>query len=226
MKAFILLSGGMDSATLLASAIKDFGKENVTAVSIDYGQLHKLRELEMASKLADHFKVHRLEYNIQDSIGKGGLTDSNMEIPDVGYDELTGVSPTYVPFRNGLLLSTVTSLAAGSIEGTGEDAVVGYGAHAEDAENWAYPDCTPEFIGAMAAAIYIGSYHKIRLYTPLMWLKKSAVVTLGADLDVPFELTWSCYRGLERHCGTCPTCRARKTAFEDAYMPDPTEYAT
>ena len=219
MKASILLSGGMDSATLLACAIRDFGKVNVEAVNIDYGQRH-VKEMDFARKLCWHLDVPCKTYSIKDSIGKGGLSDEELVIPDISYDEIEGVSPTYVPFRNGLLLSTITSLVSASGEG-----VVGYGAHAEDAENWAYPDCTPEFIGAMASAIYIGTYHKYRLYTPLMWLSKNEVVSLGTSLGVPFELTWSCYKGEELHCGTCPTCLARKQAFKEAGVVDPTGYA-
>lgn len=227
-QAFILLSGGMDSATLLGMAIKAYGQENVLALSLDYGQLHRAKELAMARELMHHYGVRHEIHNIQDSIGKGGLSDPSLRVPDISYDEITGVSPTYVPFRNGLLLATITSLAAGYIESNldeCEDGVVGYGAHAEDAANWAYPDCTPEFIGAMASAIYIGSYHKIRLWTPLMWMAKSGVVTIGTDINVPYEITWSCYKGEEKHCGTCPTCRARKQAFIDAGVIDPTDYA-
>ncbi|KAH0533925.1 hypothetical protein GP486_008951 [Trichoglossum hirsutum] len=100
-----------------------------------------------------------------------------------------------------------------------------FGAHSEDAAGWAYPDCTPEFIGAMANAIYIGSYRTIRLYTPLQWLMKKDIVELGFDLGVPFEDTWSCYKGEALQCGVCPTCRSRREAFEAIGEEDPTEYA-
>ncbi|MEE8599015.1 MAG: 7-cyano-7-deazaguanine synthase, partial [Dehalococcoidales bacterium] len=98
------------------------------------------------------------------------------------------------------------------------------GVHAEDAENWAYPDCTPEFMGGMANAIYIGTYRKIRLYTPLIWMKKYQIVEAGEALDVPWADTWSCYEGLQFHCGVCPTCRARMEAFSNAGVIDPTQY--
>src|SRR5690606_32391056 len=100
-----------------------------------------------------------------------------------------------------------------------------YGAHAEDAQNWAYPDCTPEFIGAMANAIFIGSYQRLRLWAPLMNMQKYQIVRVGADLGVPFHLTTSCYKGGDKHCGTCPTCISRKGAFIRANVPDPTVYA-
>jgi 7-cyano-7-deazaguanine synthase len=100
-----------------------------------------------------------------------------------------------------------------------------FGAHAEDAANWAYPDCTPEFIGAMANAIYVGTYYTVRLYTPIMWMSKAEVVRWGNELQVPFDMTWSCYKGGDLQCGECPTCISRHNAFLDAGIPDPTTYA-
>jgi 7-cyano-7-deazaguanine synthase len=101
-----------------------------------------------------------------------------------------------------------------------------FGAHAEDARAWAYPDCTPEFIGAMANAIYIGSYQQLRLRTPLEWLTKADIIQLGDRLGVPWEQTWSCYAGGQSHCGTCPTCRARRQGFVRAGVYDPTMYSS
>lgn len=218
-KAYILLSGGLDSTTLLAEAVHLYGHHAVTALSIDYGQRHAI-ELEKASHIADHYQVVHRIWNVASSMGKGGLSDPDAPVPEVDYSELQGVSPTYVPFRNGLLLATITSLASEDPECE----VVGYGAHAEDAANWAYPDCTPEFIGAMANAIYIGTYHKIRLFTPYMWSTKSDIIRRGTELRVPYVLTWSCYKGGELHCGTCSTCRARHAAFRTAGENDPTIY--
>ncbi len=171
------------------------------------------------------------------------LTDDsrgNVEVPNIDYADIKGVSPTYVPFRNGLMLSALTAHAqkwvneqnkindGEVLEGAESDkpsAGIYFGAHSEDAHNWAYPDCTPEFIGAMANAIYIGSYMQIRLHTPIQWMQKSDVVALGTKLGVPYENTWSCYKGETLQCGTCPTCRSRKQAFIAAGVPDPTEYA-
>jgi 7-cyano-7-deazaguanine synthase len=160
-------------------------------------------------------------HNIEGFISKGGLTDENLEIPPVDYEDLPhGVSPTYVPFRNGTMLSLVAGMAAVDPEAE----AVYAGVHAEDGDNWAYPDCTPEFIGGMANAIYVGTYHKVRLYTPLIWMRKWQIVERGEQLGVPWDLTWSCYEGREDHCGVCPTCRARKAAFRDAGVSDPTIY--
>ncbi len=212
---YVLHSGGIDSSVCLAYAVNTF--ENVIALSVNYGQRHQ-RELDCARTLRGFYDIDSKELPL--SLGIGGLTDPNQVIPQVGYDQIEGVSPSYVPFRNGALLSLATSQAQGDPEGVG----VMYGAHAEDAANWAYPDCTPEFIGAMASAIYIGTYHRVRLYTPLMWMDKASVVTLGAKLGVPFQYTWSCYEAGAVHCGVCPTCRARQLAFRTAGIPDPTAY--
>ena len=142
--------------------------------------------------------------------------------PNVTYEELAeskGVSPTYVPFRNGTLLSIATAL--GLTLGVNW---LYYGAHAEDARNWAYPDCTPEFNGSMANAIYIGTYNKIRLVTPLQNYTKTEIIQKSAERRTPAELTYSCYNGGEIHCGTCPTCVARQKAFRYAGYIDPVEY--
>jgi 7-cyano-7-deazaguanine synthase len=150
------------------------------------------------------------------------IDDNELEMPQASYEELSdefGVSPTYVPYRNGNLLSLATAVAL--VEGAGE---VWAGMHAEDAHNWAYPDCTPEFLGAMASAIYVGSYHEVRLITPHMWRTKADVVQSGFDLKVPFELTWSCYEGRNQACGVCPTCVGRIQAFARVGEVDPISY--
>ena len=219
-KAYVLLSGGVDSSTALAFANHDFGGR-VAAVSVNYGQRHQ-KEIEQAEKVARHFENQFIVRDITGFIQKGGLTDADLDIPPVGYDELPhGVSPTYVPFRNGTLLSLIAGMAAVDPEAE----AVYCGVHAEDAENWAYPDCTPEFMGGMANAIYIGTYHKVRLYTPLIFMRKNEIVAAGQYLGVPWKDTWSCYEGGTFHCGICPTCRARRAAFAGAGVIDPTVYA-
>jgi 7-cyano-7-deazaguanine synthase len=286
-KAFVLLSGGMDSTTCLYKAIHDYAEDNwedvvsriannaysydtegaasttmdpitwVEAISINYGQRHT-KELEYAKATCDRLGI---KHTILD-VGKllSGATVmltsesvGTVEVPDVSYADIKGVSPTYVPFRNGLMLAALTAhaqkyvneqideLAEELISQEGSEYLptdakaeatdaakdlvgIYFGAHSEDAQNWAYPDCTPEFIGSMANAIYVGSYFSIRLHTPIQWLMKHEIVTLGNKLGVPFEGTWSCYKGETFHCGTCPTCRSRKEAFEIAGIHDPTRY--
>ena len=249
-KAFVLLSGGIDSTTCLYQARKNLGggdSGEIEAISIDYGQKH-LKEISIAKECCEELGISHKVLPLGDLLKGRGimLTDADVEIPSVSYDQIVGVSPTYVPFRNGTMLSVIAALAQKYVKETiqfqieldprmNEIAVleqarnsvgIYFGAHAEDAQNWAYPDCTPEFIGSMANAIYTGTYYTTRLHAPLMNLDKSQVITLGASLGVPFEKTWSCYVGGKMHCGKCPTCQSRRDGFIKAGVNDPTEYAT
>lgn len=252
-KAFVLLSGGVDSTTCLAVAYEAFNG-NVEAISIDYGQRH-VKEIECARSICDHYGINHGTIDLRGVMSGASvmLTDRSVDVPDISYDEIKGVSPTYVPFRNGTMLAALAAHAQKYVNeqiaeyadkhrsdhvggATQEDVekatamakdLVGiyFGAHAEDANNWAYPDCTPEFVGAMANAIYVGTYFTVRLHTPFVNSTKSEIISKGSDLAVPYDLTWSCYKGEELHCGTCPTCRSRKQAFEAAGVMDPTSYA-
>ena len=222
MKAFVLHSGGIDSSTCLYKAIEDCGQENVLGISLFYGQRHK-KEIEHAADICQIAGVRHGTLKTAE-MPESMLTNPEKEIPRVSYGDLPeGKSPTYVPFRNGQLLSQVAGVAVASLE-PGEKGIVYFGAHAEDAANWAYADCTPEFIGAMANAIFVGTYSQVRLATPLEWLTKPEIITLGSRLGVPWEHTWSCYKGERLHCGTCPTCRSRREGFYIAGLKDPTEY--
>lgn len=221
-KAFVLLSGGVDSSTCLyAAAFRDgFGPSRTIGVSVQYGQRHSRAEVGKASEICDELGCDHEVIHIP--MPSGGLTDPQGEIPDISYDEIQGVSPTYVPFRNGLLIATLAGIAHAK---GGRGSAVYHGAHAEDARGGAYPDCTLEFIGAMAAAVEKGTYGEVQLKAPFIQSLKHEIILLGTKLGVPYEKTWSCYRGGEIHCGTCPTCRARKQAFFEASVPDPTQYA-
>lgn len=234
-RAYVLLSGGIDSTTCLYLAKREF--DEVHAVSINYGQRHST-EMVYARKSCAYLEVPHHTVDLSAVVPRTMLTDDESTLPNVSYDEISGVSPTYVPFRNGLMLSALASFVSGKIAAAqvspsagpgGKSAdekewAIYFGAHAEDAQNWAYPDCTPEFIGAVANAIYIGTYGQIRLHTPLEWLGKSSIIQLGTQLGVNWELTWSCYKGGDVHCGVCPTCRARRKGFIDAGVHDPTPY--
>lgn len=222
-KVFTLLSGGVDSSTTVAVARKDFPSSSIECVTVDYGQRHK-REMESASQIAAHFGADR---HILDLSGllSGMLVDKgsgNEEIPNASYAELPiGISPTYVSFRNGTMLSLLAARAQAWVmaEELARDveasATLYCGVHADDGVNWTYPDCTPEFIGSMASAILVGTYNKVRLRAPLQYMDKTEVVQTGYILNVPLNQTWSCYKGGDLHCGTCPTCRSRKEAFEN-----------
>lgn len=228
MKAYVLLSGGIDSSTCLYIAREEFA--DVEGVSIDYGQRHS-KEILSAMGLCAHLGIPHHIINLREIVPATMLTDPSREVPNISYDEIKGVSPTYVPFRNGLMLSAVTSFVHGELCKFGDSEkydglewAIYFGAHAEDAQNWAYPDCTPEFIGAMANAIHVGSYYKVRLHTPLEWKNKCQIIEWGDSLGVPWDKTWSCYKGGDLHCGTCPTCRARRAGFMQAGVTDPTVY--
>ncbi len=222
-KALVLLSGGLDSTTCLSLAVNSFGAANVSTLSLLYGQKHD-REVAAARAVAAHFGCKHQVFTLPDIFQGYGcsLVDSDKEHPEISYQEISdsfGVSPTYVPFRNGNMLSAAAALAL--VE---EADLIYYGAHAEDARGFAYPDCTPEFNGAMANAIYVGTYHKVRLITPLQWLSKKEVAELAHNLNAPIHLTYSCYAGREQHCGKCPTCVSRVEAFKQAGLKDPVAY--
>lgn len=255
-KVYVLLSGGVDSSAALGLAKLEFPNADFEAVTIDYGQRHDV-ELGAAKDIADHFKVPHVIIDAKGFMSgllvKADPVLGDAPMPEVSYDDLPkGISPTYVTFRNGLMLSilaaraqgwvmeqqhaeqTVQSMYNGPADHAPEEsefnAYIYLGIHADDGTNWAYPDCTQEFIGPMSAAIYTGTYNRVRVRAPFTFHNKSIVVQLGEMAGVPWDKTWSCYKGGEVHCGVCPTCRSRKEAFETlrkggVNIKDPTIYA-
>jgi 7-cyano-7-deazaguanine synthase len=238
-KVFCLLSGGVDSSTALSIAAEEFPDDPIEAVTIDYGQRHK-KEAECAATQAEAFSADHVVIPVGNLL-QGMLVDkgaNNEAIPEKSYAELPeGISPTYVTFRNGFMLSVLAARAQAWVmqmeklqaddHGHTEypEATIYMGVHADDGVNWAYPDCTPEFIGPMSAAIHVGTYNKVRLRAPLLYMTKPQVVEQGSKRGVDYANTWSCYKGKELHCGKCPTCLSRKEAFELNGLSDPTEYA-
>lgn len=222
MKALVLLSGGVDSSTCLAVAKEKFG-DNVMALSMYYGQKHS-KELESAKAVADYYQVELITMDLAKIFAHSNcslLKGSNEDIPQESYDqqlkERNGETvSTYVPFRNGLFLSTAASIALEY-----ECDVIYYGPHADDAAGNAYPDCSVEFNQAMEQAIYIGSGKKLRLEAPFVDKTKKDIVAEGLRLGVPYELTWSCYCGTEKPCHKCGTCIDRERAFEANGVIDP-----
>lgn len=235
-KTVVLLSGGMDSAVALAGAVRLSNEERfsprhfVLPISFQYGQKHSI-ETVSAQNLADfyglHHKVVDLPKDVFAGSGSALVAVDSTDMPSATYEALhdtVGPSPTYVPFRNANLISMAVAYAL-----TQKASLVVVGAHAEDAHNFAYPDCTPEFMGAMSAAIWVGTYYKVSLQVPFQHMSKADIVRLGLDLDVPFHLTNSCYQpvvlgGKALACGTCPTCRGRLEAFKKNDVLDPVGY--
>lgn len=230
MKALVLFSGGLDSTTCLAIAVSKYGSKNVTALSITYGQKHR-REIEAAEKIAEFYNVEKIDLDLS-LIFKFSdcslLESSNEKIPHKSYGEQlenTGGLPvsTYVPFRNGLFLSSAAAVAIS--KGCG---IIYYGAHSDDAAGNAYPDCSKQFNDAINTAIYVGSGKQVMIEAPFIGMTKAEVVKKGLELKAPYHLTWSCYEGGDVPCGECGTCIDRKKAFELNGIDDPalkgTEY--
>ena len=223
MKALVLFSGGVDSTTCLGMVIDKYGKENVICLSISYGQKHE-KELAAAKNIISYYGVESITLALEHIFAASDcslLTHSNKEIPQKSYDSQlkeTHGNPvsTYVPFRNGLFLSTAASIALSK-----DCEFIYYGAHMDDAAGNAYPDCSRSFFDAIATAIYEGSGKKLIAMAPFITLSKTQIVAKGIELEVPYELTWSCYEGSKEPCGKCGTCIDRKKAFENNNITDP-----
>jgi 7-cyano-7-deazaguanine synthase len=225
-KALVLSSGGVDSTTCLSVAIAEFGRENVSTVSIYYGQKHR-KELESAKKVADYYHVPHYELDLSAIFKYSNcslLAHSTEKIVHESYAEQIarngeGKVATYVPFRNGLMLSAVASLAMSIYEH--DEVSIYIGAHADDAAGNAYADCSQAFTDAMGQAIAIGTYNQCHIVAPFVGINKAGVVKKGLELGTPYELTWSCYEGGDKPCGTCGTCIDRAKAFAANGVPDP-----
>jgi 7-cyano-7-deazaguanine synthase len=207
----------MDSTTLLYALVNEGHK--VKAIGFNYGQRHQV-ELVQAQAIADECGVDYEEIDLssvgQVIAGQSSQLNPQVAVPDGHYTE-ESMKATVVPNRNMIMLS----VAVGHAIAIGYDAVA-YGAHAGD--HTIYPDCRAEFVDAMRGAIALCDWHKVDLLTPFVAKGKADIARLGAQLSVPFAMTWSCYKGQELHCGTCGTCVERKEAFALAGIPDPTQY--
>ena len=223
MKALVLFSGGVDSTTCLGIAVNKYGADEVLTLSLYYGQKHS-RELEAARKIAARYSVKHKELDLALIFADSDcslLSSSTEDIPKESYAEQlkkTDGKPvsTYVPFRNGLFLASAASIALSN--GCTE---IYYGAHSDDAAGNAYPDCSSDFNDAINRAIYLGSGEELRVVAPFIGMNKAQVIAEGLKLNVPYELTWSCYEGGDKPCGVCGTCRDRIAAFRANGMDDP-----
>lgn len=216
MKVAVLLSGGLDSTTAMHWAHKHH--ELVCALAFDYASNHAQRELACARYQAEQLGVpcHVIDITSISKHLESALLSGAEAVPTEDYGE-KNMKQTVVPFRNGIFLS----IAAGIAESKGADAIV-IAAHAGD--HAIYPDCRSEFMAAMGLAIQLGTYAKIKIIAPFIDYGKGDIAALGHSLHVDYSHTYSCYKGGEKHCGVCGTCRERKQAFIEAGIDDPTPY--
>lgn len=208
MRSVVLLSGGVDSAVVLAHAVHREGSGQVTAVTFNYGQNQARQEELAATALAAHYGVNHRKVDLGPLFGPSALT-GQLEVPD-GHAE--SPDATEVPGRNLVLLSVAAAMA----DGMGAVSM-GFGANAADAAG--YPDCRPPFVEFLRNAIELGTRHHVHLHAPLLHLDKAEIVSAGRGLGVPFELTWSCYSpvvaaGTDRDlpCERCGACDSRTVA--------------
>lgn len=212
----ILLSGGLDSTTALALAHRD-GRAGL-ALTVDYGQRHR-KEVRAAMTIAEHYGVRweLLELLTWGSMLKGSaLTDPTVPVPH-GHYAAPSMATTVVPNRNATLLMAAAGIAIAN-ECTRVVTAVHVGDHP------VYPDCRPQFLTAARHTMELGTDGAVTIAAPFMFHTKTDIAALAGQLDVPVDLTWSCYEGGALHCGQCGTCTERIEAFTDAGVLDPTEY--
>ena len=217
-KAVCIMSGGMDS-TLSAYMMKEKGYE-IIGVHFNYDQRTEAKELVCFEAICDELGVEKkyvLDLDFFKHLGASALTDKNIEVPTDGVGE--GVPVTYVPFRNGIFLSMSAAIA----EKEGAE-VIAIGVVEEDSSG--YPDCREGYIKSMQQSINLGTKDEtnITIKMPLVHLKKSEIVNEAIKLDVPLQLTWSCYKNEEKACGICDSCRLRLNGFKMANQKDPIDY--
>ena len=217
-KAVVLFSGGLDSTTCLCWALAQ--GYTCEALTVLYGQRH-VREVVSAQTICRQLGVkhHVIEMDLP-WLSSSSLVDKQQQLPDIPVEQIThsGVPSTYVPGRNLVFLSLAGSL----LDSIQADAIVA-GPNAVDFSG--YPDCTPAFFKAAGEALNRGTVRGVRngieVLAPLMTLSKADIVKLAVELQVPLQLTWSCYAGGEKPCGKCDSCKLRAKGFEEAGYKDP-----
>ncbi len=212
--SIMVLSGGMDSTTML----HDYAERIALAVTFDYGSNHNAREIDCARYNCALLGIELVEVKM-DFIGRlfnSSLLSGADAIPEGDYAD-ANMRSTVVPFRNGIMLAA----AAGLAESRGLHTVM-LANHSGD--HSIYPDCRPGFVAAMSRAISEGTYDHISIFAPYTGMTKTEIAARGAQLGIDYAHTYSCYKGGERHCGRCGTCRERREALRDAGLDDPTLY--
>jgi 7-cyano-7-deazaguanine synthase len=218
-QAIVIVSGGLDSVTL-AYLLHTEGY-HLHLLAFDYGQRHK-KELTFAALCAQRLEAafDIIDVSHLGTYLKGSALTDDIAVPDGHYAAPT-MAITVVPNRNAIMLALAYGIAVAE-----QAELVAIGAHGGD--HFVYPDCRPAFIAAFDAmerrAVEGFGHPALRLEAPFLHMGKHQIVSLGRTLQVPFQDTWSCYKGGERHCGTCGTCVERREAFQLADVPDPTAY--
>ena len=217
-KALCVMSGGMDSS-LSAYMMKNDDYE-IVAVHFNYDQRTQEKELKCFHNICDDLQVKEkyvLDLDFFKQLGASALTDKSIDVPTGGVEE--GVPVTYVPFRNGIFLSMAAAIAEKEAA-----EVISIGVVEEDSSG--YPDCRESYIKSMQESINLGTKDEtdIEIKMPLVHLQKSQIVQESLKLNVPLELTWSCYKNEDKACGVCDSCRLRLNGFNIAGAKDPIEY--
>lgn len=212
--AVIVVSGGMDSTTMLY----EYRSEIALAITFDYGSTQNAREREFAILHCRRLGIEHLiiPLDFMHRYFKSALLQGPEAIPDGHYAD-DNMRATVVPFRNGIMLA----IACGIAESRGLRRVM-IANHSGD--HTIYPDCRPEFVDAMSSAMSAGTYEGVTVWAPYTGISKADIARRGAALGLDYSLTYSCYKGGERHCGTCGTCVERREALAEAGVADPTPY--
>ena len=210
----IIVSGGMDSITLL------YDKKNEIAlgISFNYGSNHNAKEIPLAEMHCRRLGIKHITINL-DFMGqyfKSSLLEGGEAIPEGNYAD-ENMKSTVVPFRNGIMLS----IAIGIAESNNLKKVL-IANHGGD--HTIYPDCCPEFIKAIDAAAYAGTFVNAHIEAPYTHITKGDIARIGKRLGLNYAETWSCYKGADKHCGRCGTCIERKEALTETGIDDTTEY--
>jgi 7-cyano-7-deazaguanine synthase len=219
-KVIVLLSGGMDSLVCAGLAAKEY--QDIYALHMNYGQKTSERERISFEKIATHYAIPQEKRKIIDmtflkQLGGSSLTDESISVKNYQGDS-KDIPDSYVPFRNSIILSLAISWA--EVAGASKLYI---GANYEDSPG--YPDCRPNYYEAFNHLIKVGTKDgNIKILTPVINLKKKDIVMLGKKLNVPFELSWSCYTSSDKACGQCDSCALRLRGFKEAGIDDPIEY--
>lgn len=212
--AVIIVSGGMDSITML----HEFEKEIALAVTFDYGSNHAKKEIEFAKQHCAELGIEHIiiPLSFMHDYFKSSLLEGADAIPE-GHYESENMKSTVVPFRNGIMLAIACGLAES--RGLKNVMIANHGG-----DHAIYPDCRGTFISAMSEAMAYGTYENVKINAPYTGITKTDIAKRGAALGIDYSKTWSCYKGGDKHCGKCGTCVERKEAMMEAGIEDPTEY--